>query len=119
MEKKVKTRKGIWKLVDFRDIWKKLTDSENDEEIEIGEDDDDIVETAKELGIELPDEKAKEGAEESGEFNNFLIESENGELEDIEPDDDMIEEEDINLDLDFDVTEDLTDSGDFILDDEF
>jgi len=33
MEKKVKTRKGIWKLVDFRDIWKKLTDSENDEEI--------------------------------------------------------------------------------------
>ena len=34
MEKKVKTRKGIWKLVDFRDIWKKLTDSENDEEIE-------------------------------------------------------------------------------------
>ncbi len=93
--------------------------NENDEEIEIGEDDDDIVETAKELGIELPDEKAKEGAEESGEFNNFLIESENGELEDIEPDDDMIEEEDINLDLDFDVTEDLTDSGDFILDDEF
>ena len=34
MEKKVKTRKGIWKLVDFRDIWKKLTDPENDEEIE-------------------------------------------------------------------------------------
>ena len=34
MEKKVKTRKGIWKLVDFRDIWKKLTDSENNEEIE-------------------------------------------------------------------------------------
>jgi hypothetical protein len=34
MEKNVKTRKGIWKLVDFRDIWKKLTDSENDEEIE-------------------------------------------------------------------------------------
>lgn len=34
MEKKVKTRKGIWKLVDFRDIWEKLTDSENDEEIE-------------------------------------------------------------------------------------
>lgn len=34
MEKKVKTRKGIWKFVDFRDIWKKLTDPENDEEIE-------------------------------------------------------------------------------------
>lgn len=34
MEKKVKTRKGIWKLVDFRDIWKKLTDSGNDGEIE-------------------------------------------------------------------------------------
>ena len=33
MEKKVKTRKGIWKFVDFRDIWKKLTDSENYEEI--------------------------------------------------------------------------------------
>ena len=34
MEKKVKTRKGIWKLVDFRDIWKKLTDPEKDDEIE-------------------------------------------------------------------------------------
>ena len=34
MEKKVKTRKGIWKLVDFRNIWNKLTDSENDEGIE-------------------------------------------------------------------------------------
>ena len=34
MENKVKTRKGIWKLVDFRDIWKKLTDSGNDGEIE-------------------------------------------------------------------------------------
>ena len=33
MEKKVKTRKKIWNLVDFRDIWKKLTEQENDEEI--------------------------------------------------------------------------------------
>ena len=34
MEKKVKTRKKIWKLVDIRDIWKKLTDPEKDDEIE-------------------------------------------------------------------------------------
>lgn len=34
MGKTVETRKKIWKLVDFRDIWKKLTDPENDEEIE-------------------------------------------------------------------------------------
>jgi len=34
MEKKVKTRKGIWKLVDIRDIWKKLTDPEKDDEFE-------------------------------------------------------------------------------------
>ena len=34
MEKKVKTRRGIWKLVGFRDIWKKLTEPENDDEIE-------------------------------------------------------------------------------------
>ena len=32
--KKVKTRRGIWKLVGFRDIWKKLTEPENDDEIE-------------------------------------------------------------------------------------
>lgn len=30
----MKTRKKIWKLVDIRDIWKKLTDSEKDDEIE-------------------------------------------------------------------------------------
>ena len=52
--------------------------NENDtvatEEIEFGEDDDDIVEAAKELGIELPAEKAK--PEQEGEFNNFLIETE-------------------------------------------
>ena len=34
MENKVKTRKGIWKLVDIRDIWKKLTDPEKDDEFE-------------------------------------------------------------------------------------
>ena len=34
MEKKVKTRRGLWKLVGFRDIWKKLTEPENDDEIE-------------------------------------------------------------------------------------
>ena len=93
--------------------------NENDEEIEIGEDDDDIAETAKELGIELPAEKAKETAEKTGEFTNFLIETENGELEEQEPEEDMLDEEDINLDLDFDVHEDLEDVGDFILDDEF
>ena len=93
--------------------------NENDEEIEIGEDDDDIAETAKELGIELPAEKGKENAEEPGAFNNFLIENADGELEeDAEPDEDLLEE-DMNLDLDFDVTDDLEDVGDFILDDEF
>ena len=30
----MKTRKKIWKLVDIRDIWKKLTDPEKDDEIE-------------------------------------------------------------------------------------
>ena len=40
------------------------------------------------------------------------------ENEDAEPDEDMLEE-DMNLDLDFDVTDDLEDVGDFILDDEF
>ena len=93
--------------------------NEFDEEIEIGEDDDDIVETAKELGIELPAEKAKENAEQSGEFNNFLIETEDGELEEEEPDDEMLEDEELNnMDLDFDVTDDMG-NDDFILDDEF
>ena len=64
-------------------------------------------------------EKAKETAEQTGEFTNFLIETENGELEEQEPEEDMLDEEDINLDLDFDVHEDLEDVGDFILDDEF
>lgn len=30
----MKTRKKIWKLVDIRDIWRKLTDPEKDDEIE-------------------------------------------------------------------------------------
>lgn len=30
----MKTRKKIWKLVDIRDIWKKLTDPEKNDEIE-------------------------------------------------------------------------------------
>ena len=34
MEKKVKTRKGIWKLVNIRNIWEKLTNPEKDDEIE-------------------------------------------------------------------------------------
>ena len=67
----------------------------------------------------MPAEKGKENAEEPGAFNNFLIENADGELEeDAEPDEDMLEE-DMNLDLDFDVTDDLEDVGDFILDDEF
>ena len=77
-----------------------------------------VEETAKELGIELPAEKAKENAEESGEFSNFLIENEDGELEEPEPDENMIDD-DISLDLDFDVNDDLDNVGDFILDDEF
>ena len=90
--------------------------NENDEEIEFGEDDDDIVETAKELGIELPAEKAK--AEQEGEFNDFLIETEDGELEEQEPDDeDMLDDEDLNMDLDFDVVNDM--DSDDILSDEF
>jgi DNA-directed RNA polymerase subunit beta len=93
--------------------------NENDEEIEIGEDDDDIAETAKELGIELPDEKAKEDAEEAGAFHDFLIETEDGELEEQEPDEDMLRDEELDLDLDFSVNDDLEDAGDFILDDEF
>ena len=93
--------------------------NENDEEIEFGEDDDDIVETAKELGIELPAEKAKENAEQSGEFNDFLIETEDGELEEVEPDEDMLDDEDLNMDLDFDVANDMGNVDNFILDDEF
>ena len=93
--------------------------NENDEEIEFGEDDDDIVETAKELGIELPAEKAKENAEQSGEFNDFLIETEAGELEEVEPDEDMLDDEDLNMDLDFDVANDMGNVDNFILDDEF
>jgi len=95
--------------------------NENDEEIEIGEDDDDIVETAKELGIELPEEKVKSGEnEEPDVFQNFLIENENGELEDAEPDEeDLLDaEEDVDLDLDFDTTDGLHNSDDFILDHE-
>ena len=30
----MKTRKKIWKLVDIRDIWEKLTDPEKDDEFE-------------------------------------------------------------------------------------
>ncbi len=90
--------------------------NENDEEIEFGEDDDDIVEAAKELGIELPAEKAK--PEQEGEFNDFLIETEDGELEEQEPDDeDMLDDEDLNMDLDFDVVNDM--DSDDILSDEF
>lgn len=95
--------------------------NENDEEIEFGEDDEDIVETAKELGIELPVEKAKESpvGEEVAQFGDFLIENEDGELEE-----DFLEEEpeDVNLDADLDLvledSEDLEEIDDFIIDEE-
>ena len=89
--------------------------NENDEEIEFGEDDDDIVEAAKELGIELPAEKAKPDQE--GEFNNFLSETEDGDVEEQELDDDMLDDEDLDMDLDFDVVNDM--DSDDILSDEF
>ena len=63
----------------------------------------------------MPAEKAKENAEQSGEFQNYLIENEDGELEEQEPDEDMLADEEFQLDLEFDVTNDV----DFILDDEF
>ena len=34
LNQKVEQNRGIWKLVGFRDIWKKLTEPENDDEIE-------------------------------------------------------------------------------------
>ena len=90
--------------------------NEFDEEIEFGEDDDDIVETAKELGIDLPAEKSKGDAEASGAFNDFLIETEDGPVEE-EPtdDDDMLDDD---MDMAFDLNDDLDDVDDFILSDE-
>ena len=103
--------------------------NEDDEEIEFGEDDDDVSETAKELGIDLPVEKAKGQADDSKEFkdsDSFLIETESGEVEEPEPvDDDIIGEEEITLDLDFDVSVDndgddeIEHVDEFMIDDEF
>ena len=77
--------------------------NENDEEIEIGEEDDDIVETAKELGIDLPEEKPHSVDGEKGAFDNFLIEDSEGNIEedeDEEPDEDDLAELDLELSVD-------------------
>ena len=94
--------------------------SENDEEIEMGEDDDDIAETAKELGIDLPIEK-NERSTESDAFNrDFIIENSDGETDSLDELDDEIDldiiDDDIKIDipLNFDDEEDLGDE--FILD---
>ena len=89
--------------------------NEFDEEIEFGEDDDDIVETAKELGIDLPAEKSKGDAEASGAFNDFLIETEDGPVEEPMDDEDMLDDD---MDMAFDLGDDLDDVDDFILSDE-
>ena len=95
--------------------------SENDEEIEMGEDDDDVVETARELGIDLPAEKTKTPASnESGEFDeNFIIEDES-EGDNNEVFDEEMEEsdEELDLDLDFIDEEDLGEDFDIDLDNE-
>ena len=91
--------------------------NEFDEEIEFGEDDDDIVETAKELGIDLPAEKSKGDAEAAGAFNDFLIETEDGPVEEEEePEDEDLLDDD--MDIAFDLHGDLEDDDDFILSDE-
>ena len=89
--------------------------NEFDEEIEFGEDDDDIVETAKELGIDLPVEKSKGDAEAEGAFNDFLIETEDGPVEEDDEDDDMLDDD---VDVAFNLQDDLDDVDDFILSDE-
>ena len=79
---------------------------ENDQEIEMGEDDDDIAETAKELGIDLPVEKSKAPAGDEEFSKDFIIEDADGETklleEETEGDDlELGEEEDVELSLDF------------------
>ena len=79
---------------------------ENDQEIEMGEDDDDIAETAKELGIDLPVEKSKAPAGDDEFSKDFIIEDADGEVELLEDDsegDDLElgEDEDVELSLDF------------------
>ena len=79
---------------------------ENDQEIEMGEDDDDIAETAKELGIDLPVEKSKAPAGDDEFSKDFIIEDADGEVELLEDEsegDDLElgDEEDVELSLDF------------------
>ncbi len=80
---------------------------ENDQEIEMGEDDDDIAETAKELGIDLPVEKSKAPAGDEEFSKDFIIEDADGEVELLEEDgeEDELElgddEEEVDLSLDF------------------
>ena len=72
----------------------------------MGEDDDDIAETAKELGIDLPVEKSKAPAGDDEFSKDFIIEDADGEVELLEDDsegDDLElgEDEDVELSLDF------------------
>ena len=52
----------------------------------MGEDDDDIAETAKELGIDLPVEKSKAPAGDEEFSKDFIIEDADGEVELLEED---------------------------------
>ena len=64
----------------------------------------------------MPVEKSKGEAEAEGAFNDFLIETEEGPVEEEEePDEDMLDDD---MDLDFDLQDDLNDVDDFILSDE-
>lgn len=97
--------------------------NEFDEEIEFGEDDEDIMETAKELGIDLPIEKSKGDEEQAGARQDFIIETEDGPVEEEEPDEDDLLEEEIaaeidDMEADFTLRNDLDDADDFILSDE-
>lgn len=92
--------------------------NEFDEEIEFGEDDEDIMETAKELGIDLPIEKSKGDAEQAGTRPDFIIETEDGPVEEEELDDLLDEEIDADLEVDFALRDNLDDTDDFILNDE-
>jgi len=84
--------------------------SEEEQEIEILEEDDDISETAKELGIDIQGEEAEE--EENYHGRRYVPTSD----EDNEETEDEIEDEDDDLDLDFDLPTD--DDEQDILDDD-
>jgi DNA-directed RNA polymerase subunit beta len=81
--------------------------SEESEEVQIKEDDDDIKETAKELGIEI--EAASDGAiyeEETEETeDNFEVEVEEEEVEEEEVEEEEVEEEFLEVDFDGDMSE--------------